>query len=103
LNKLGATLVGFADLSQIDEELRKGFPFGISIAIALNHSIVAKIQTGSHLDYYYEMESVIKKLKDLSNYMEDFIKAKGFNAFSQASIKQDSHCRTPLLHKNCSY
>lgn len=99
LKKIGATMVGFADLSEIDKEIRRGFPFGISIAIALNPSIVGKIPTGPHLDYYYEMEAVSKKLKDLSNYMEEFIKTKGFNAFSQASIKSDSQYRTPLPHK----
>lgn len=92
-------MVSFAHLSKINEDLRRGFPFGISITIALNTSIVVKIPTGLHLDYYYEMEAVSKKLKDLSNYIEYFIKAKGFNAFSQASIKQDSQYRTPIPYK----
>jgi hypothetical protein len=35
-------------------------------------------------EYYYEMESVSKKLKELSEYIENFIIPKGFKAFSQA-------------------
>ena len=99
LKELGATLVGFADLSEIDTDARKGYRYGVSIAIALNPSIVSEIPTGPHLEYYHEMENVSKKLKELSEFTEKFIIANGYDAFSQASIKQSEGYRTPLPHK----
>jgi epoxyqueuosine reductase len=99
LYKLGATIVGFADLSEINEEQRKGFQYGVSIAIALNPNIVAEIPTGPHIEYYNEYESVSKKLIELSQYTERFIISNGFNAFSQSKIKQDENYTTPLPHK----
>lgn len=95
----GATLAGFADLSEIDMDKRRGYKYGISIVIALNPSIISEIPSGPHLEYYNEYKSVSQKLIDLSLHIEQFIKLKGFNAFSQALIKQDENYTTPLPHK----
>lgn len=95
----GATLVGFADLSEIDAEQRRGFQYGISIAIALNPKIVDNILTGPHMEYYIEYKNVNRKLKELSEYIEQFIIAQGFLAYSQSQIKQDENYMTPLPHK----
>lgn len=99
LKNRGATLVGFADLSEIDVRQRRGYQYGISIAIALNPNIIAEILTGPHIEYFNEYKVVSQKLKELSQYSERFIISKGFHAFSQASIKQDENYTTPLPHK----
>jgi epoxyqueuosine reductase len=99
LKTKGATLVGFADLSELDIEIRRRYKYGILIAIALNPSIVSRIPSGPHMDYYDEYKSVSKKLKDLSEYTAQIIASKGFQAFSQATIKSDDDYRTPLPHK----
>ena len=95
----GATLVGFADLSQIDIKIRRGFRYGILIAIAVNPFIISRIPSGPHMDYYKEVETITENLKKLSLYTEKIIIDIGFKAFSQANIKRDVNFRTPLPHK----
>jgi hypothetical protein len=43
LESNGASLVGIADLKEIDPEARVELPYGISIAVALNPRIVSGI------------------------------------------------------------
>ncbi len=50
----GASLVGFADLSGLSPDITKSFPYAISIAVALNPAIMAKINQGPTADYYEE-------------------------------------------------
>ena len=50
----GASLVGFADLREIDPDARHNLPFGITIAKALNPRIMAGIIEGPTKDYYEE-------------------------------------------------
>lgn len=66
LKAAGATLIGFADLSGVGEQERRGFKYGISIAIALNPRIVGEIPTGPHMEYYEEMQKVSAELKEIS-------------------------------------
>jgi epoxyqueuosine reductase len=58
----GASLVGFADLQEIESEARDGFPFGISIAVALDPRIMAGIREGPTRAYYDEYNRVNDKL-----------------------------------------
>ena len=99
LKEKGAAIVGFADLSEIDERIRRGFKYGISIAMTVNPEIVARIPTGPHMEYFHEVERVNSNLKELSIYAEQRIKGLGFDAFSLANVKQDENFRTVLPYK----
>ena len=46
----GAALVGFADLSAVDEGTRQGFPRAVSFCMALTPSIVAGITEGDQVE-----------------------------------------------------
>lgn len=54
LRSAGASLVGFADLREIAIDTRDSYPFGISIAVALNPDIVRGINNGPNSQYYNE-------------------------------------------------
>ena len=56
-------LTGFADLTEIDENLRYGFKYGISIAIALK--IIPSITNEPSKKYYDEYEKVSQELKEV--------------------------------------
>lgn len=101
LHEKGATLVGFADLTILPTDIRKGYNYGVIIAKALNPHIISRIPTGVHLEYYEEYSNVSSQLHDLCEYTATLITDKGFNAFPQSKryIKQDKYWRTPLPHK----
>lgn len=99
LREKGAAVVGFADLSEIDEHARRGFKYGTSIAMTVNPKIVERIPSGPNMDYYHEINRVNSNLKKLSRYAEHFIKSLGFDAFSLADVKQDDNFRTILPYK----
>ncbi len=101
LKENGATLVGFADLTVIPEDIRHSFLYGIIIAIALDKKIVSGIPTGPHMDYYNEYKNVTDKLDEICEYSAEVIKQKGFDAFPQSRkfVKQDENYRTLLPHK----
>ena len=95
----GATLVGFADLSELDIEIRRGFRYGILIAMAVNPFIISRIPSGPHIEYYDEVNTINEKLQKLSLYTEKIISDKGFKAHSEAKVKQDNNFSTNLPYK----
>lgn len=101
LTQKGASLVGFADLDMIPNELRKNLPHGIIIAKALDPQIVSNIPTGPHMDYYNAYKDVSNKLNDMCEFTSQLIEGLGFHAFPQSRrfIKQNEQWRTPLPHK----
>lgn len=99
LKAKGVTLVGFADLSELNAEIRRDFRYGILIAIAVNPVIISRIPSGPHIEYYDEVNTINEKLKKLSLYIEKIIRDKGFNAHSEANVKQDNKFSTTLPYK----
>jgi len=89
-------LIGFADLSEIDINLRHGLKYGISIAMAL--SIFPSITDEPSIEYYNEYRRLNRKLNETSCFIVDKIKERGFNAFL-AGQRQDENFRTPLPFK----
>jgi epoxyqueuosine reductase QueG len=101
LSSLGASLVGFADLSSIDLSIRKSFNYGISFAIALDKSIFPINNTKPYMKYYGEFRAVSEKLNTMCEATALFISNLGFDAFPQSrkNNKQDSNWNTVLPHK----
>jgi epoxyqueuosine reductase len=96
--ELGADIIGFADLSSLNNISRQDFNYGISIAIKINKQILAKVPSGPHLDYYEEYYSINEKLHFLRKSIADYIINLGYTA-SKNIIHQDENWRTPLPHK----
>ena len=102
LKRNGASLVGFADLSDLPVEARDGFGYGISIAVMLNPEIVMMIAKGPSIEYYNEYNRVNRLLNQLAEHGAEILKASGFDALAktQSIVKQDEKTkRTKLPHK----
>jgi epoxyqueuosine reductase len=101
LKSHGASLVGFADLHEIDPEARDGFPFGISIAIALDPRIMLEIKEGPTAAYYAEYKRVNALLNDLGQKTAQFLMEKGYKAkVGPATFEDDrDNLAAKLPHK----
>lgn len=98
----GASLVGFADLTELPAEVRRFFPRGISIALALDPSKVKDIGNGPAHEYYQEYRRVNGLLDELGALTEDYLKKSGFSALARTSavVKVDPATkRSDLPHK----
>jgi epoxyqueuosine reductase len=86
----GASLVGFADLHEIDSEARDGFPFGISIAIALNPKIMSDVKEGPTAQYYAEYKRLNSILDNLGQSTAQWLMDKGYKAKARpATFSED--------------
>jgi epoxyqueuosine reductase len=97
----GASLVGFADLKEIDTKARDGFPYGISIAIALNPQIMSAITEGPTRAYYDEYVRVNDKLDNLGHTVAVWLQENGFQAQAgPATFEEDKdNLAAKLPHK----
>jgi epoxyqueuosine reductase len=85
LKSKGASLVGFADLGELDSDSRDGFPFGISIAVALDAQVISEITGGPTRRYYDEIYKVSNLLNNLSEATEHFLIEEGYKAYGLPS------------------
>jgi epoxyqueuosine reductase len=76
----GASLVGFADLKEIDAAARVDLPYAISIAIALGPKVIADIKIGPTAEYHAEYKKVNDLLDNLSRITAQFLIKKGYKA-----------------------
>jgi len=80
LIKQGASLVGFADISSLSAETRNSMRSAVSIAVALDPSVIKGISKGPTTDYYQEYCRANQLLSNLCKTAANFLKQKGFNA-----------------------
>jgi epoxyqueuosine reductase QueG len=101
LKSHGASLVGFADLHEIDAGARDGLPFGISIAIALDPEIMSAIKEGPTAAYYGEYKRLNSLLDDLGQKTVQFLINKGYHAKARpATFAEDkANLTSRLPHK----
>jgi len=108
LYKNEATLIGFANLKDLNLYGRYNMNYGISIVVALNPKIVNEIVNGPTKEYQEEYWNVNKILNKLSSTTAKFLEDKGYNtiAFSSTSGKFNPRCShtlsTNLPHKTVS-
>jgi epoxyqueuosine reductase QueG len=76
----GADLVGYANLQEIALDVRDEFPFGISIAIALNPKIILEINEGPTQSYVEECKRADNLLSALGQSAVQFFREKGYDA-----------------------
>lgn len=98
----GADLVGFADIRDIDETSRKGYGYGISIAVRINPEIIQGIKDGPTHEYYSEYKRLNVLLDRLSIVAAEMLEENGFRAYPQTLdnvVEDESTWRTALPHK----
>jgi len=88
------SLIGFADLSEVDADLRYGFKYGISFAITLK--VFPSITDQPSLDYYNEYNRVRDEMREAGSFLADEIIKLGFKAYSLMGEKQNDKFRTKL-------
>lgn len=98
----GASLVGFADLKDIPAAYRDNKKYGISIAVALEPSIVHGIAEGPTQEYYAAYKSLNEQLDNLVLFTGDFLKGMGYEAVMKTTTEvviDDHAIGTVLPHK----
>ena len=111
----GADFVHYVDISQLSDEQNKHYTSAILIGITLSAAYIQKIT--STPDYVPRMISNNQKSTDefylkeaevdrLADFIADYLKSKGYAAFSQSEVNLDQtgfydekKKRTPLPHK----
>lgn len=80
LLKMGADMVGFADISKLPAECTNSMKSAISIIVSLDPGIISEIATGPTINYHKEYERVNGLLKQLSQQASEFMKEHGYEA-----------------------
>lgn len=98
LYEIGASLVGFADLSSI---AKNDMPYGVSVAVAIPAEIVKSIHEGPNLAYYDTYHELNEKLDRLVTAGAEFLKSRGYEAYAQTgdAVEEFGTYRTKLPHK----
>ncbi len=79
----GASLVGFADLSELPEDVRHFMKFAVSMAVALDPSVIASIQDGPTKEYHAEYRQANALLWELSKFVARLIEDSGYRAIAK--------------------
>jgi len=100
----GASLVGFADISELPAASRDGLPLAISIAVALDPSIISEISEGPTQRYYREYNRANEFLTRLCASTVESLQGRGYSAAAiNPTIRIEGAARktltTPLPHK----
>jgi epoxyqueuosine reductase QueG len=85
----GACLVGYADVSDLADEAVANLKYALSIAVALNPSVVCEISKGPTTKYYQEYNRANNLLADLCGHAVDILISQGYKAVAlKPTIKQ---------------
>ena len=101
----GAAFIACADLSNLPRESRHGYPYGVSIGVALDPVIVAEITDGPTKAYEAEYNRVNHLLNTLAGAGAEYLRQQGFEALSTVATvgqRDEQYVKyfvTPLPHK----
>lgn len=99
---MGASLVGFADLSDFPEDQTRGYKYGISIAVAIRPEAINSVALGPTKEYYEEYCRLNSVLESLDGRAAEIIQESGYRVLpktrANATIKYADHS-TELPHK----
>jgi len=97
----GASLIGYAEMGPVYEACRD-WPYGVSIAVALNHDIAAQIENGPTPAYYAAYERINGELARLCGLCVDFLKNRGYRASTMPPTIRGSGDTAPIPHKTAA-
>ena len=104
LNKK-ASLIGFADIGNMPQNVRHSLNYAISIAVALDPYIIAKLNTGPTREYYLEYQRANDLLSYLGKFTADMLTDNGYKAIpmepTSDSVNQKT-LATALPHKTAA-
>jgi epoxyqueuosine reductase QueG len=98
----GAALVGFADMTAIAREDRRGMERALSIAVALNPAVVSRITKGPTKEYFREYRRANTLLSELSHRAAKLLQERGFAAVALEPTTEEFDAvrlRAGLSHK----
>ena len=98
LDGYGVSLVGFADLGGLDENLCRGFKYGISFAEALK--IIPSTVGKPSMDYYNGYKVITARLEEISYILVDRIRERGFEAYSLAYRRQNRDYNSVISYRS---
>ena len=104
LREKGATVVGFADLADVPEELTQGLPRAVSMGVALTPTIVAGIMEGPTDEYWGEYGRLNALLLDIARAGAELLVAGRWRAHS-CQTTGDTNLETltaPFPHKTAA-
>jgi epoxyqueuosine reductase QueG len=97
-----ASLIGFANIGYLPQNVRHSLNYAISIAVALDPSIIAKLNTGPTQEYYLEYQRANYLLSYLGKFTADMLRDNGYKAIpmepTSDSVNQKT-LSTALPHK----
>jgi len=98
LKKMGAALVGFADLSGFADD---GLNTGVSIIVSLDAGVIRGIENGPTRAYFDLYHSANRKLDTLALACSDMIKDFGYDSFAQTTdaVREFGVYQTRMPHK----
>jgi len=101
LHEAGAALVGFADLSCLPTDVRRGLPRAMAITVSLDPTIVAGLTAGPTPEYHAEYQRANELLARLADQAVATLETRGFVARTSAvTVKAvEGDGATPLPHK----
>lgn len=104
LFRKGVGLVGFADLSPLDETSRFGFPRAISFCLPLEPQVIAGICDGPTEGYCREYDRANALLTQLAEEVAAWLIARGWQAQAQPATGDFDRaaCRAPFQHKTAA-
>gem|GEM_PF-3055253 len=95
-------MVGFASLENLPHHSRNGFPYDLSIAVALKPSAIASLQNGPTGEYFTEYKKANEFLSSLGKVVVQLLHHYGYRAKVLEPTSEDfdpDTFSTPLLHK----
>lgn len=98
----GAALVGFADMTAIPREDRRGMERALSIAVALKPAVVSRITKGPTKEYFREYQRANELLSELSHRAAKLLRERGFAAVALEPTTEEFDAvrlRAGLSHK----
>jgi len=98
----GAALVGFADMTAIPPEDRRGLGGAVSIAVALDPAVVSRITKGPTKEYFGEYRRANVLLSELAHQAAELLQERGFAAIALEPTTEEFDAvrlRAGLSHK----
>ncbi len=89
LKREGASLVGFANVSHLQDDFSCAYPYAISLGVALNAQILAKMKEVEETSYRNEFVKVNSQLTQLAALAVQVLKDRGYNGVSVPVTKED--------------